>query len=1488
MKIRNKQARRLKPLGGATGALLLSSAMAQGTVIGEGETRYFPTTPLDNGTITMQGGTLISEFTQALTPAQNLIFEADKTSTIASTLAQTLTIGSALNIQGVARFGMDTQKGEIELAAGIPVTVGPQAELRVEGGKLRNAAGSTALSAITSQAATTFVGEYATLDFNSSPGYIRNLQSSTVSPSVASAAQPLTIETGNYGGFFQGVSRLEKVSDGTLKLFGVTGYSGPIQISAGTLHISNEGTYGSYGSQGSGNIVNNGLLVFENFSGGVNGDISGPGNLDVTGNTLLSLAGNNTYTGRTTIGEGAELIIASSSGQYSMNPGQWINNGKLSYQRDTVTVLEQPISGTGELKQSGTGLLILAADNTYAGITTVIGKLQIGNGGASGSIGRGSLLGSSLSIVTLNRSDDFVIDNDISLQEGTLIKTGAGKSTLLGLVGGYKMGLDVQNGTVQFGTGGTEGKFFGGEISLAQGAQVAFNHSDYTELSGKLTGQGQFNLLGPARLGINLDGSAFTGHTTVTGGELFMNRNSSLGGTLSVKNGGRLQGYGQVGNTEIEAGGMLVSSGFSTLRVNGDLALQQGSTFRYYLGNPGPESTPGTSGTTRVTGNLSLNGKLQIRDNNIPALGYHRLFTYGGALDGAGLTLDTIPANYTRGQFSVDTSRSGVVDLRVAPVSAPESLLSWTGGSGTWDAGNLQWNVDGVPSWAAAWGNQHAVFKDTAGTVAVAGTQSFKGLQFLTDGWQFTTHASGGVLQTADDGSELRVLTGASATLGVAIQGAGGLSKTGGGTLVLNQANRYSGGTRLMDGVLSVAQDVNLGDRIGPLAFNGGTLRITGTDYTQTSRNIIWEAQGGAFDIAASDNRFTVAQSLTGGGDLVKLGTGTLVLGGKNSYANTHVDAGTLVGNADSIRGNLQNRGAVVFDQAQDGTFAGSVSGNGTLTKSGAGMLMLTGDGSAFTGHTQVDAGVLSVGVKGQGSLGGTLSVSNNAVLQGTGTVGNTTVQAGGAIAPGNSIGTLRVQGDLTLAPGSVYRVEADPESNNSDRIDVTGTANLAGSVLHVGPESRLAGERTYTILTANRLNGQFASSSSSFAFVDSSIGYEPQAVTLRLTRKGGGMRFADAAYTSNQRATANALESLAGGNPLYQYVLTLPQGAPAGVFDQLSGETHASITSSLSSASGVARSLPFKSLRTNLDAGLAAGEPVAQDGAGGLPVSALPSSKAQPAWAEIVGNWQTFNGNDSTSRVDQRTGGVFIGADHAVGAGWRLGGALGYTDSRITVDAKSSKADVDSYSATIYGGKSFKAGPGNINWLAGAGYIWHDVSTTRNVAAAGQPEKLTANYGASTAQVFTEIGYALPVTDRLQLEPFSGVAWSNTRTRGFQETGGIAALQGQSASNTLTTTTLGLRGKTAFSAGKTEAVLRASAGWRHAFGDVEPGTRLAFDGSQPFSVTGAPIARNAAFTELGVDLAISQSAVIGITYSGQYGGGNRENAGTIGVTWRY
>ena len=563
-----------------------------------------------------------------------------------------------------------------------------------------------------------------------------------------------------------------------------------------------------------------------------------------------------------------------------------------------------------------------------------------------------------------------------------------------------------------------------------------------------------------------------------------------------------------------------------------------------------------------------------------------------------------------------------------------------------------------------------------------------------------------------------------------------------------------------------------------------------------------------------------------------------------------------------------------------------------------AGKTTLTGDSSGFSGQTQVLGGTLAV----NGVLGGALTVASGATLQGGGQVGTTLLQSGAILAPGVAGTTLKVAGDLTFSPGTVYQVTADSQSSASSRVAVTGTANLAGSVVHVGPDSGFQTQRQYTILTAGAVNGQFGAVTSGYAYLDPALQYDAQNVVLQLGRKQvpvdpgspqtpdtptRPIAFADAAQTGNQRAVANALDSLPASNALHNYILTLPEGATAAAFNSLSGEAHASVTSTLTSLNTTVRTVPLSHLRANLGAGMAPGAPTAQAG-GTLSASALPSSAAQPAWAEVIGNWQTLKGNSDAGQVRQNTGGVFAGVDHALGGGWRLGGALGFTDGNVRVDDRSSKADVAGYTAALFGGKVFEAGPGKLNVMAGASYTWHDISTERYASVAGASQKLTADYGASTTQLFGELGYTLPVSDRVSLEPFAGLAWSNTRTRGFSESGGSAALRGQSNSDTQTTSTLGLRALTNFTVGRTESRLQATLGWRHAFGDVLPQTTMAFDGGQAFTVAGAPIARDAALAELGLEAALTKNATIGLTYSGQFGGGNRENAGSLHVTWKY
>jgi outer membrane autotransporter protein len=112
--------------------------------------------------------------------------------------------------------------------------------------------------------------------------------------------------------------------------------------------------------------------------------------------------------------------------------------------------------------------------------------------------------------------------------------------------------------------------------------------------------------------------------------------------------------------------------------------------------------------------------------------------------------------------------------------------------------------------------------------------------------------------------------------------------------------------------------------------------------------------------------------------------------------------------------------------------------------------------------------------------------------------------------------------------------------------------------------------------------------------------------------------------------------------------------------------------------------------------------------------------------------------------------------------------------------------------------------------------------------------------------------------------------------------------LNGKSNTNDVTTTTLGVHARTAFTLQETQGHLNATVGWRHAFGDVKPETTMAFDGSQTFTVAGAPLARDAAVLQLGVDVAVTKNTTVGVAYSGQYGAGNQQNSGNVNVSWRF
>jgi autotransporter-associated beta strand protein len=130
------------------------------------------------------------------------------------------------------------------------------------------------------------------------------------------------------------------------------------------------------------------------------------------------------------------------------------------------------------------------------------------------------------------------------------------------------------------------------------------------------------------------------------------------------------------------------------------------------------------------------------------------------------------------------------------------------------------------------------------------------------------------------------------------------------------------------------------------------------------------------------------------GGSLVKVGTGTLILTGANTYTGgTTINGGTLqLGNGGaggSIVGNVLDNGIFAINRSDTYTFSGVISGTGAFQQNGAGNTILTAT-STYSGATTVNAGRLSVNGSIVSSSG--LTVNSGATVGGTGTLPSTTI----------------------------------------------------------------------------------------------------------------------------------------------------------------------------------------------------------------------------------------------------------------------------------------------------------------------------------------------------------------------------------------------------------------------------------------------------------------------------------------------------------------
>lgn len=658
---------------------------------------------------------------------------------------------------------------------------------------------------------------------------------------------------------------------------------------------------------------------------------------------------------------------------------------------------------------------------------------------------------------------------------------GGSSSSSSGGVGGIGLGTD--NG---FGGGGGGG---GGAASAAAGgsgtgAGGGGGSDDGLGGAGGLAGGGGGGGGGPpGSVGLPLSGG--TGGFGAGGGGCWTNAQSSVPGAslFGGGSGGQGIGGGGGGGGGAAMGGNLfihtlaqVTIGDNVQIINGQYSAGTGGTGGV-AGDPGGAYGPDifiASGATLTFTNTDTFTVYTNIESNQGVVGLNPLVTTGGLImNGTGIL-----------------NLAGNLGLEHTYTATTKILQ-----------GTVQISTDtNLGSLAAPFASNPIVIQNgTLNTIATL--SSSRPFSFTASNATINTNAS------------------TTCTLLGLLSGSSSLTKTGLGTLYLNPAtaNTYNKGTIVSQGILQISAIGTADSALGP-----ATTQVTLQDQTTfntidpgglpTINSIRPFVLGGQASFQIDNTTTLLSGNITGSGQLVKTGLGTLALGGNNSYTasgsftyGTDIQQGTLVGNSSSLQGNINigDGTTLIFLQAAAGTYSGSLTSGllntgvlqiGNATLSPFPLLTISGSSPDFLGTTHIfPSGVLSV----TGSLANSpFLIDAGGFLKGTGIVGSTT--SSGTIAPGGSIGELTINGNLVLNPTSNLEITISPTT--SSLLQVLGNAALNGTLSVISDTSGFFGlGNSYTILTNT------GTQSGTFVFVNSdpnftsTVTYLPHSVILNL-----------------------------------------------------------------------------------------------------------------------------------------------------------------------------------------------------------------------------------------------------------------------------------------------------------------------------------------------------------------------------------------------------
>ena len=971
-----------------------------------------------------------------------------------NTYAGTTTVsGGVLNIQNANALGSTANGTTVATGAALQlqggITVGAEA-LTLSGigvsadGALRNISGNNNYGGAITLATTTRI--------NSEAGLL------TLSGGI-SGAQDLTIggagNTAISNTLATSTGTLTKDGAGMLMLSGNNTYTGATTISAGTLEIASAGRLG--GGSYAGNIVNDGTFLYSSTNNQtLSGIISGSGALTQNNSSsTLTLTGNNTYSGVTTINAGTLQVASTGQLGGSNYGGNIVNNGTFTYNGSNSQTLSGVISGSGALTKNNTSTLTLTGANSYDGTTTINeGVLNIQHNNALGTAAGGTIVANGTALQLQNNIT--VTGEELTLAGGGISNAGGSLRSISGnntWAGNITIGLTSTRIASDAGL-----LTISGGISAASGNSTLFQGNGNITVSGIISGAGSVTtsaLLGATSV-LTLSGNnTYTGITSLNNGILEIGATGRLGGgtyAQAITNNATFI-YSGTNNQTLSG----VISGTGALRQN-----NSSSTLTLTGNNTYTGTTTINAGTLEIgsTGRLGGGTYAQnISNNGTFIYSGTNNQTLSGVVSGTGaLTQNNSSSTLT---LTGNNTYTGATTINAGTLQI-DSTGQLGGGSysgnivnnGTFIyAGNNSQTLSGIISGSGALTKNLSA---TLSTITLSGNNTYTGLTTIRNGTIAISHANALGATGADNGTTINaggalelsnnITIAETITLNsTGISNAGGIRNTSGnntisGAITSGASSRIasSGGNLTLTGgytssglALALgAPAANTSITVTGNAINLGAGGFTAYGASSGSNAIVLGVAGNTFgsvdinyagtlrtDVA---NAWNPNAALRLGSDESSARTNTFDLNG-NSQTVASLSSSLDVASGGNITNTITSASAATLtvNGSANTTYNGTITGAISLVKAGSSTQTLGGN-NTYTGATTINAGTINLTGSNTGSA---TAINTGGTLIGTGSAGAVTINTGGTIGAGNGAsasGNLTI-GSLTLNGGSTY-----------------------------------------------------------------------------------------------------------------------------------------------------------------------------------------------------------------------------------------------------------------------------------------------------------------------------------------------------------------------------------------------------------------------------------------------------------------------------------